>query len=197
MTIEGVKMNKSRLVLILAVLVLLASVLACGGNGTQAPTIEMAAAEVNFTAADLGGDWSLQADQGVDEIQDISEEDVLDANMRMFASSELTGMVMSIVFTTESVAAAKQEMKGNFVNNMKDEFQAGMPDVTFETLDPPAIGEEAAMVGGNYADLAMNIYMLVFRKANVIVMFVVTGAEDGVTEDLIGDYAQRIEAKIQ
>lgn len=190
-------MNRSRLMPILAVLALLASVLACGGSSTQAPIIETEAAEMNFTAADLGGDWSLQADQGVDEIQDISEEDVLDANMRMFASSKLAGMTMSFVLTTESVAAAKQEMKGDFVNDMKDGLQANLPDLTLETLDPPDVGEEAAMVGGNYADLAMNVYMLVFRKANVIVMFTVMGTEDEVTKDLIVDYAQKIEAKIQ
>jgi hypothetical protein len=190
-------MNKSRLVPILAVLALLASALACGGSGTQAPIIETKAAEMNFTAADLGGDWSLQADQGVDQIQDISEEDVLDANMRMFASNELEGMVMSFVFTTESVAAAKQEMKGHSIDDMKDDLQADLPDLTIETLDPPDVGEEAGMVGGNYADLEMNVYMLVFRKANVIVMFTVIGAEDEVTEDLAADYAQKIEAKIQ
>lgn len=53
------------------------------------------------------------------------------------------------------------------------------------------------MVGGNYADLEMNVYMLVSRKVNIIVMFTVMGAEDGVTEDLIANYAQTIEAKIQ
>jgi hypothetical protein len=190
-------MTKSRVVPILAVLVLLVSVLACGGSGTQAAIIETKAAEMNFTAADLGGDWSLQEDQGVDEIQDISEEDVLDANMRMFASNELSGMVMSIVFTTDSVAKAKQEMKGDFVGDMRDGLQADLPDLIFETLDPPDVGEEAAMVGGNYADLSMNVYMLVFRKANVIVMFIVMGTEDVVTQDLAVDYAQTIEVKIQ
>jgi hypothetical protein len=190
-------MNKSHLVPILAVLVLLASAMACGGSDTQAPIIEMEAAEINLTAADLGGDWSLQTDQGVDEIQDISEEDVLDANMRMFASNELTGMAMSIVFTTESVAAAKQEMKGDFVNDMREGLQADLPNLTLETLDPPNVGEESAMIGGNYADLEMNVYMLVFRKANAIAMFMVMGTEDTVTEGLIVDYAQKIEAKIQ
>jgi hypothetical protein len=181
---------------VIAVLVLLASTLACGSS-TQAPIVEMAAAEINFTAADLGGDWSLRADQGVDEIQDVSEGDVLDANLRMFASSELAGMIMSIVFTTESVAAAKQEMKGDLVNDMQKGFQANLPDLTLETLDPPDVGEETAMVGGNYADLEMNVYMLVFRKANVIVMFTAMGTENEVTEDLIVNYAQKIEAKIQ
>lgn len=115
-------MNTSRLAPIFAVLALLASTLTCGGSNTQAPIIETKAAEMNFTAADLGGDWSLQADQGVGEIQSVSEEDVLDANMRMFASNELEGMTISFVFTTESIAAAKQEMKGHSADDMKEEL---------------------------------------------------------------------------
>ena len=85
-------MKHTYIIPVLAVMALLASTLACG-SGTQAPIIEMAAAEINFTAADLGGDWSLRADQGIGEIQDISEEDVQDANMRMFGSNELSGMI--------------------------------------------------------------------------------------------------------
>ena len=176
---------------------LLLATLACGSTQPAEPIIETAAKDMNLTAADLGFDWSLTGEQGVDEMEDISEEDVLDANLRMFASTELTGMVMSIVFSTESVSSAQQEMGDVTAQDLGADMEAQLPGLTFETLDPPAVGDEAVAIGGNYADLNMNVYVMAFRKTNVIVIFSLMGAEESVNENLLADYAQKLEARIR
>ena len=190
-------MNTSRLNLSLAITCLVLATLACTLTGSTESNIETPAADMNFSVADLGGDWSLVEEQGVGEMADIGEEDVLDANTRMFASEENTGLIMSIVLSTESVAAAKQEMQGDSIQDLGASMGAELPGAGLELLDPPDVGEEAVAVGGAYADLDMSVYMIAFRKANVIVMFSLMGSESSVDETLLVDYARQLEAKIE
>ena len=190
-------MKRSRLNLILAAVCLVLAALACVSGEPAEPNVERSAADMNLTAADLGGDWALAADQGLGEMADIGEEDVEDANTRMFTSQEATGMIMSIVFSTESVSAAKREMQGDAVQDLGAQLGAELPGASLEMLDPPDVGDEAVAVGGVYPELEMSVYMIAFRKANVIAMFSLMGAESSVDEAMLIEYARKLEAKIE
>lgn len=190
-------MKRAYTVPVLAVVVLLASTIACGSSEPAQPIVEKAAADLNLAAADLGGDWSQILDQGLAEMPAMDQEHVRDANMRMFSSTELTGMVTSIVFSTEGVASAEQEMRADSVQNLGADMETQVPGLTLQSVDAPDVGDEAVMVGGNVSELGMNVYALAFRKANVIVMLSVLGMEDEVTQDLVVGYARKVEARIE
>ncbi|MDY7078236.1 MAG: hypothetical protein SXV54_15075 [Chloroflexota bacterium] len=187
-------MKYSRLILSLTLVCLLLSTMGCGSGE---PIIETPAGEMNFAVADLGSEWSLVEDQGLDDMQDMNQAHIRDASLRMFGADAITGFAMSILFTTKTVASAEEEMKGATVQSFVDSIQEQVPGATFETLEPPSVGDEASMVGGGHPDLGLNIYMLVFRKANVIAMFSLIGSADSVTEETVADYAQKLEAKVQ
>ncbi|MDY6876578.1 MAG: hypothetical protein SWK90_10325 [Chloroflexota bacterium] len=186
-------MKYSRLVLSLTVICLLLLTIACG---SKEPVIETLAGEMNLSAADIGPDWSLLEDQSLDEMPDSDLPHVRDASMRMFGAEGITGMVISCVFSTKTVASAEREMAtGDVTSSFAEGLQEQVPEVTLETLEPPSIGDEAVMTGGSYSELGLNIYMLTFRKANVIVMFAVIGPEEFATEEAVAGYAQKLEAK--
>lgn len=191
-------MKYSRLILSLTLVCLLLSTIACGSEEKE-PVIETPAGEMNFTVADIGPEWSLIGDQGLDDMDDMQDMDqahIQDANMRMFGADTITGFAMSIVFSTKTVASAEEEIKGTTVQSFVDSIQEQMAGANLETLEPPAVGDEASMVGGSHPELGLNIYMLIFRKANVIAMFSLIGSADSVTEETVADYAQKLEAKI-
>jgi len=190
-------MKLSRLILGLTVVCLLLLAVACGSQGApEPPVIETPAGEMNFTVADLGPDWTLQADQGLDKMPDFSQPHIRDVSMRMFGAEKVTGLVISIVISTKTVASAEKEMAGDAVQGLGKNLQEQLPDVTLGPLTPPDLGDEAVMVGGSHADLGLNIYMVTFRKANVITMFSLIGSEESVTEAVARDYAGELEARI-
>ena len=189
-------MKYSRSILSLIVICLLLWATACG---SAEPVIETPAGEMNLTAADLGPGWSLVGEQGLDDMDDMQDMDqahIQDANMRMFGADSITGFAMSIVFSTKTVVSAEGEMKGATVQSFVDSIQGQVPGATLETLEPPDVGDEAALVGGTHPELGLNIYLVIFRKANVITMFSLIGSADSVTEETVADYAQKLEAKI-
>ena len=192
-------MKHSHLAISLATVCLVLSMIACGNgeSATEEPVIETSAGEINFSAADLGSDWSLMSDQGLDDMPDMKQPHIRDANMRMFGAAAISGMAMSIVFTTDTIVSAEKEMEGGTVQSFADDIQEQVPGAALETLEPPDIGDEATMVGGGHPDLGLNIYFVAFRKANVIVLFSLIGSADSVTEETALDYARKLEAKIQ
>lgn len=192
-------MKRSRLILSLAIVCLVLSLMACGAgeSGIKQAVIETPAGEINYSAADLGSDWSLMSDQGLDDMPEMKQAHITDANMRMFGAETISGMAMSIVFTTNTIASAEKEMEGGSVQSFADDIREQVPGAALETLESPDIGDEATMVGGGHPDLGLNIYLVAFRKANVIVLFSLIGSADSVTEETVLDYARKLEAKIQ
>ncbi len=188
-------MKYTRLILSLTLVCLLLSTITCGSEEKE-PVIETPAGEMNFTAADLDADWSLIGEQGLDEMPAMNQAHVQDANMRMFGAEAITGMVTSIMVSTKTVASAESEMKADSVQNFGRDMEDQLAGLTLETLEPPDIGDEVVMHGGNYAEAGLNIYTVVFRKANVIAMFSLIGSADSVTEETVANYAQKLEAKI-
>jgi hypothetical protein len=189
------KVKRSRWILSLVTMCLLLSTLACGGP--KEPVIETPAKEMNFSAADIGSGWSQIADTGLDEMPDFKQAHIQDANMRMFGPEGAIGMVMSIVISTKSVASAQTEMAGDTVKNMGKNLQEQVPGATLSTLEPPEIGDEAVMVGGSHPDTGLNIYLLTFRKANVVAMLSLVAPADFATEEAAVEYGRKLEGNIR
>ena len=187
-------MNRTRLILSLMTVCLLLSSIGCGSGGSA---IETPAGEMNFSAADLGSDWSLQLDQSLDEIQGVSEEKAaLDASLRTFATQDGRTLA-SQVLTVKTVTGAKNSMAEGFAEPTIAQLKAQLPGVGFEELTSPSIGEEAVLVGGTVSELGLNVYVLTFRKSNVIAMIFLLGPEAFASEASTADYGRKLEAKIQ
>jgi len=189
------RMNLSHWLLGLTVVCLLLVGVACG---PKEPTIETPAKDMNLTAADLGSDWVLQNEQGLSDLPEKVGEYFRDANVRTFAA-EGKGMVVSQVLrapNARSVQKAIQEVDPieSFTSGLKEDW----PDATFEEVTPPDIGEDTAMATGkmSYMDINFTAWMVVFRKHNVTALVAIVGTEEASTEEVITDYARKLEAKI-
>ena len=187
-------MKHSRLILSLTMMCLLLGVTACGGGE---PTIETPVGEMNVTAADLGPDWSLQQEQGKGELADVLDAgDLADANIRVFAAAAEQTTFVSQIISVNSVASAKATMAADFVDAFTTGIQASLPELTLDEIESPSVGDEAVMLGGNMSDLGFNVYVLAFRKANVIATLFLMGPAEFVTKEGVVDYAKKVEAKI-
>jgi len=188
-------MKHTRLLVGLLVVCVLASAVGCGSSE---PIIETPAAEMNLTTDDLGPNWSLDQEQDRDELLADAPAYAMDANLRAFVSLDPFGVITSLVFTTKSVVSARSEMQGEFIQDLLDSIEEATADTSFEETEPPAIGDEAVSLGGS-ADLSgmeMNVYTLIFRKDNVIVMLFLVGPGDFANKDNATDYGRMLEAKI-
>jgi len=187
----------SRLVLgLVAASVMLTA--ACGGGAPAAKAIQTPAEEMNFTAADLGPEWQIGQDVGLDEMTVFDDVDhIQDANMRMLSATQLTGLVTSFVFSTKTVKQAQTEMRGDAVESAAKDMEEQVPGLTMESLEAPDIGDEATMSGGTLPDLGVNVYVLTFRKANVVVMFSMIASSDVATEEFTIERARKLEARIR
>ena len=187
-------MKHSRLILSLTMMCLLLWVTACGAGE---PTIETPVGEMNVTAADLGPDWSLQQEQGKGELADVLDAgDLADANMRIFAAATEQAMFVSQIISVNSVVSAKATMAADFVDAFTTGIKSSLPDISLEEIESPGVGDEAVMLGGNMSDMGFNVYVLAFRKANVIATLFLMGPAESVTQESMVDYAQKVEAKI-
>jgi hypothetical protein len=187
-------MKHLRLMLSLTVMCLLLLATACGAGE---PTIETPVEEMNVTAADLGPNWSLQQEQGKGELADILDAgDLADANMRVFAAAAEQTTFVSQIISVNSVASAKATMAADFVDAFTTGIQSSLPGLALDETEAPNVGDEALMLGGNMSDLGFNVYVLAFRKANVIATLFLMGPAESVTQENAVDYAQKLEAKI-
>jgi len=192
---EVVKMKHLRVILSLTVI---CSLLLATGCGAGEPTIETPVEEMNVTAADLGPDWSLQQEQGKDELADILDAgDLVDANMRVFAAAAEQTTFVSQILSVNSVASAKTTMAADFVDAFTAGIRSSLPELTLEEVDPPGVGDEAIMLEGEMSNMGFNIYVLAFRKANVIATLFLMGPTEFVNQESVASYAQKVEAKIQ
>jgi hypothetical protein len=189
-------MKHARSILSLIMMVgLLLSTIACGSSE---PVIETSTAEMNLRAADIGPGWTMSAEQDAEETPELDLPHVQDGNMRMFEAEETIGMVIGYVISTKTVAAAEKEMaSGEATSSFEESLQAQVPEISLEMLQSPDVGDEAVMVGGSHPDLGLNIYMLTFRKANVIVMLAAIAPEEFASEEAMVNYAGKVEARIQ
>ena len=189
-------MKYSRLILSLTIVCLLLAAVACGA---PEPIIETPAGEMNFAAADLGAEWTMESEQGLNALMENPPDHARDASVRSFTANEPLRVFVSMTISTNSVASAKSEMKGSFVQDIMTSLQDMGSDGTFEEMAAPEIGDETIMIGGNtnLSGVGMDAYALTFRKANVIAMVFLLGPGEFANEGNATDYAQELEARIQ
>jgi hypothetical protein len=101
---------------------------------------------MNLSFSDLGADWSLALEQDLDELLPAlgQDDDIVDANRRLFVSSK-GDMLASVVMNARTAAAARREMQANLVNSWRADVQQQLPDTTLEELASPDVGDEAVM----------------------------------------------------
>ncbi len=175
------------------------------GCGPSEPLIEKPAAEMNLTEADLGGEYTLQEEQGYTELTADMEPavaaEVSDAHMRLFVSNKESAVVMGIVINIKSVSKARGNLS-SLVDGFKEGLTESLTDVSYEEVEAPAMGDETIiskaavsdpMLGGG----EMHIYMVGVRKANVILVAATFGSEEISNEDAVRTLAQKMLDKAQ
>lgn len=197
-----------RLNVLFLLLCLATLLLACGAQG---PIVEAPAAEMNLTAADLGEGFALTAQSGLPEVLDrlhVKPEDqgtVVDVDRRLFVKVEpisgtpaptttvplTTTTVIATVLVYNAAAAADAGLK-----EVADEFK-GLVGITV-TLQEQAItqlGDQTKFLTAGVSGRAAQLYLLLFRKDNVVVMVQVTGPA-GVQPQWAIDLAQKMLLRI-
>jgi hypothetical protein len=185
-------MRRVRLVLGLMALCLL---LALAGCGTE-ELIETSAVAMNLEASDLGSGWSqMGGDMGVADMPAADVPYVEEFNMRMFGRELSMEMVITMVFRIQDVDSARQEMASGAVEQIASDLETQVPGATMMRMDPPDVGDEETMVGGTHSDIGLNLYVIAFRKANVIGMLMVMGDASSIDEAVAAGLAEAMEAK--
>ncbi|HDN79270.1 MAG TPA: hypothetical protein ENG33_02235 [Chloroflexi bacterium] len=190
-------MKYYRLILGLVAICLLLSMAACG---PKEPIIETPAKEMNLSAEDLGSGWKLDAEQNYDEMGAEVKKYFKDGNFRSFSLEE-KGMALSQVVCASTVSLVQKAVKeADPMKMFMDGLKQDWPEATTEIVEAPDIGEEPSlgklslsMEGG----ITLNAWVLIFRKANVLALVSLIGAEDFATKELITEYGRKLEAKIQ
>lgn len=174
-------------------------VAACGGGGGSS-LIETAAVDMNLGEGDLGSGYTLTEEEGRDAVvtdMDLDEaDDIEDANLRMFSSADSLGMVMSVVVNFKTVAAAKANMRG-VTEGFEEGFNEELPGTEFAELSAPNIADDSLLIKADISDYGFEIYMLSFRKENVMGLIAAFGMSGSVTEDSVVELGNKLAGKVK
>ena len=184
--------HRLRLLFIIPLLALILA--ACGG--AKEPIVEKPAGEINLMVQDLGPGWTLAQEQDGLEEAGLKPSAYRDANLRRYQDTRSLAQALGIVVTSKSAeGAAKEWRESDILNEMISSIQDQLPGITLEEIQPPAIADEQEMLHGQYARL--NIYALLFRKANVFGMVMLIGKDDIATSEAIIEYAKAVVARTE
>jgi hypothetical protein len=185
---------RARMIPVFLLVLCLAPVVGCG---SKADLIETPAKDMNLSAGDLGSGYGLMQEWGKDEFLEslgtAVPEEVWDANFRMFEASD--GMVITLIIS------AGQLFSSGDMRDLVDGIQEGileeLPDMGLETLSAPAIGDEANLLGTEMADLGLGMYILSFRKANVLGVVVTVSMGNLDSGAAASEFGKTMDSKIQ
>lgn len=167
---------------------------ACGGS--KEPIIEKPAGEINLTIQDLDDGWTLVEEQEDLNAVGLKPSGYRDANIRFFQGDNPTIQVMGMVATAKSAeGAAKEFGKTDILGDMEESMLKQLPEMRFEKMEAPSMGDEQELLHGVYESLGLHLYVLVFRKANMISMVMLMGPDDIANLDAVTRYAQTIAAR--
>ncbi len=179
--------------------VLLCLVLLANCGGPAAKVIETPVTDMNLAAEEIGEGYTLSSEQGKEQFTATMTGDELkefkDGNIRLFMTAD-NNIAMTGVASMNTVEGAKAEMRG-MLSGFEESFTSSMSTVTFNEMDAPNIGEEAVMMKGVESTLGFNLYLLAFRKANVIGIVFTMAADDAAAQALTNDLAAKLDAKIK
>lgn len=156
------------------------------------------AGDLNLTAEDLGGGYTMAADEGLETfMQEMNVADianVVGASYRTFeGESEVVVLSMAIVLKHAATADNLRELAAGFSGGLSD----SLGGVTLAEREPPALGEEAVVRYVEVAEKGASLAFLCFRRANVIGVIVVRGEEGTATPNLAVEFGQKLLAKLK
>lgn len=183
---------------------LLLAIMGCSDR--QDIIINLQAKDINFSVADLGVAWDLLEDSDSYQVSESEIQKITGADnwsLRAFEDRE-EKTFMSMIFVYPSVAAAKDGMTSEFVQQTKEtpkvvaetfnKITAGLEDddrqaeaVILQEEKISGIGDEAVVAWVANSPGAT----FIFRKANVVA--VITGSE---AKEIVTGYARVLASKI-
>jgi hypothetical protein len=85
----------------------------------------------------------------------------------------------------------------DFVEGVEEGILGELPGMEMEERRAPAVGDEANLIGVDVEDLGVSMYILSFRKVNVIGVVVVMGTDAAATEAAAAEFGKNMDAKIR
>ena len=171
--------------LFVSVVLLAVLVASCGPK--QPSLITKSAAEINFSAEDLGANFTNIEDvdkEGVLEGMEISEENKAlldDASFRSFVDTQTSVLVTSLVFrykTADAAASFLEENWAKVMEGVKEEIQENQ----LEELSHSGLGDDLKFVKASFPDQGFNAYLVGMRKVNVVTLASFVGGESDLKE---------------
>ncbi len=166
--------------------------------GPQAALIETPAKDMNLATEDVGAGGTMTTDEGLEGLKSSmslpEDKDLKDASFRMFATAE-NGLVLAVVLTLNKMADS------GTLNDLSSGFEKGfteqMAGVQLQKFTAPQVGDEATVSGVSLPDQGAAVYVLGFRKVNVVGVVVVVGPPDFATEARLAELGQKMSSKIK
>jgi hypothetical protein len=155
--------------------------------GRGDPLIDKSAAELNFTAAELGAGFTLTEEHGP-EAMDI--QTLRDSNTRDF-ESEVIFIRSAVLVGKTALSDTPEELIDVLETSMQEEANV---NVSFEKLQTVLIGDRGGLEPFTLKASAGSLkgYMVAFVKRNVIVLLIEMGAEDQITKEAVQQHARLI-----
>lgn len=167
--------------------------------GSSASLIETPAKDINLSESDLGSGFTMNTDQGLDEIKVSMElpedKDVKDASFRMFEDANTAGVVLAMVITLNR--NADSSMLGDLTDGLEEGFASELPGIELQELDPPSLGDEATITAADLSDIGFSLYFVGFRKDNVVGIIGLVGMADFATEEKAVELGQQMLGKVK
>lgn len=186
-------MKTNRIFLTIVSILTIFAMVACGATGPK--PIETPAKDINFAVTDLGEGYSML--QETDDISSMglsSSDPVNSASMRAFTTDKMD-MVVSVVMNAKTAKDAEDAFgdKG-LVSTISTELKGQIPGAEFKEISGLTVGEKTVAFGAEGSMLG-NVYMLVFKKVNIVCVVFIAGQ----SLDQAGavEVAKKLEAKIK
>ncbi len=192
--------------LLLALVLLTTALLsACGVSEPTIPSTTTAAS-MNLNVEDLDRPATLEQDINLPEIlsnimQTPEPDTVRDANQRVFALS--TGQVTStqaatltsIILVYDSATNARANLQPT-LQSIEETLQTQLPGIKFSPINVSQIGDETTLVGADVPNQNAQVYLLLFRKNNVLSILDLVTPTGAITPDWLASVANKILMKI-
>ena len=194
---------KAKQFAISVVLVLLGALLvSCGPSNLNQPLIQKDAADLNFTAEELGSNFVVLDEASKDQIlkrMELTEEEIAvieDANLRALGSEETQVMVTSLIFRLKDANSAVASLDKNW-DTITRRFKEQFPNKELSELTPPKLGDKVMVVKASFPEEGFNIYVAGIRKVNVVGIMSFIGSEESLPEQTVMDYLRKLESHLK
>ena len=167
---------------------------ACGPGGA---VVKVPAIEMNLSVEDLRESYTQRNAIDFEQLLELVKleypDKATDGHMRTFADQD--SQLISVVLRFDSASTAKSALK-DVKNYFEVPFQDEVPGLLFTELSAPEIGDDVVFEGAELLEQESRVYLIAFRKNNVIGMVVVVGPSDALDEIWISGLAQTMATRV-